>query len=305
MDVTIALMVTGRVKIAPGLLDQLAGLAVPDGSAAEILVVGLHDAGAWRGAYKLSMRFVPTSDMSLTAMQRLVVSEARGRLIIWIGEDVVPEPGWLRAYRDAFEQHPDASVFAGKIVPQLAGATPSWFADARPLLQFPLGVRDFGPFRLPLFAEEGVVPFAANYAIRREAALRLLDDHERSVAATEASEADLLSLVTSAIDCGYPGHWLPEAVVHRPIDPAQQTTKAVFDYYRAAGAAAARQFETDRSPRVGNVPRWLLRRTAEGAARYHRDRVSAPPIRWVRSLIDYAADRGAVDHLRRRRRAQR
>lgn len=57
------------------------------------------------------------------------VTEARGRIIAYVDDDVLFDPGWLEAVIDIFEKHPDASCMGGKSIPKFDAGQPDWACE--------------------------------------------------------------------------------------------------------------------------------------------------------------------------------
>jgi glycosyltransferase involved in cell wall biosynthesis len=58
------------------------------------------------------------------------LSRRHWRYIIWIDDDVLVDPNWLRAYENAFRAWPDSVFFGGPITPLFDGTPPAWLIDA-------------------------------------------------------------------------------------------------------------------------------------------------------------------------------
>lgn len=107
----------------------------------------------------------------------LAVSKARGELLVFTDDDVIPSPMWLSELWRASQAYPSEIGFAGPIRPEYPAQTPDW------LLRHPLAEFIFGHFEpraekgeepLPLIC----TPFGANFAVRAAAAktLRFRED---------------------------------------------------------------------------------------------------------------------------------
>src|SRR5215210_8463367 len=87
--------------------------------------------------------------------RNLAAERSSGELICFLTQDAVPEPGWLEAYREAFELGPRVGAAYGPHLP---------FADtspmiARDLTQFFAG---FSPDGSPALQREGDLAFLSN-----------------------------------------------------------------------------------------------------------------------------------------------
>ena len=104
------------------------------------------------------------------------VSDARSRgraataaaLLVFIDDDERINPGFLRAYADFFDAHPDAVVAGGRIIAEYVTGRPAWLSK---YTEMPIAnPMDFGDAVRPFPA--GRVPGGGNMAFRRSAALR-------------------------------------------------------------------------------------------------------------------------------------
>ena len=56
------------------------------------------------------------------------IAAARGDLLVFTDDDVLPDPDWLVAFAEAAEAHPDVGIFAGQIRPCWGADAPGWLA---------------------------------------------------------------------------------------------------------------------------------------------------------------------------------
>lgn len=54
------------------------------------------------------------------------IAAARGDLLVFTDDDVLPDPDWLPAYRAAADSHPDQRVFVGQVRHDWAAPPPHW-----------------------------------------------------------------------------------------------------------------------------------------------------------------------------------
>jgi hypothetical protein len=87
------------------------------------------------------------------------VAEASGRYICWTDDDVEVDPEWLAAYWAAFQRHPQAAVFGGRITLCSSRLRPTGsraLKDEWPLRVL-LAQRDFGTLPCPLDFAGGLI----------------------------------------------------------------------------------------------------------------------------------------------------
>ena len=94
--------------------------------------------------------------------------EAQAPLVAFIDDDERVNPGFLRAYLDFFDAHPEAVVAGGRIIAEYPTGRPDWMSK---YVEMPIAnPMDFGDAVRPFPA--GRVPGGGNMAFRRSAALR-------------------------------------------------------------------------------------------------------------------------------------
>lgn len=187
-------------------------------------------------------------------------ARARGDLLVFTDDDVLPSPGWLAAYARVFADT-GADYAAGRILPLWEAPPPRWVS---PALHGVLAIPDGGPARLHLGKglNDHIMPIGANMAVRRavvdwiggwnpalgklQGTLRTGEDHEFALRMTAA---------------GLTGVYEPEAVVRHRV-PADRLRRAYFRRWFYENGAIVAGIEEDH-PTPGryvlNAPRYLWR----------------------------------------------
>jgi glycosyltransferase involved in cell wall biosynthesis len=98
------------------------------------------------------------------AARNRAVDEARGKVIVFIDDDVDAPPGWLGALLDGIRRAPDHDVFGGPIRARLEGGGPRACGREGP----PITTLDLGPDDC-----DASLVWSANMAVRRRAFERL------------------------------------------------------------------------------------------------------------------------------------
>lgn len=102
----------------------------------------------------------------------LAARKLEGDLVVLTDDDILPEPGWLRALEAAADAHPETSIFGGAIQPVPIDELGPWY-DASEDYALDL----FGRTRDVSGPVNGAdVIFGPNMMMRREAALAALTD---------------------------------------------------------------------------------------------------------------------------------
>ena len=109
----------------------------------------------------LNLRLVTEDGPGVSYARNRGIAETSAPLLVFIDDDERINPGFLRAYADFFDAHPDAVVAGGRIIAEYVTGRPA-MPIANPM--------DFGDAVRPFPA--GRVPGGGNMAFRRSAALR-------------------------------------------------------------------------------------------------------------------------------------
>jgi len=92
------------------------------------------------------------------------IRTARAPLVAFTDDDVRAEPGWLAAVARAFDEHPDADVIGGRVLPLWPTTPPSWLTRDH---WMPLALVDYGDAPLAIDANRPVCLVTANCSFRR------------------------------------------------------------------------------------------------------------------------------------------
>ena len=107
------------------------------------------------------VRYVREPHVGLHHARHAGAQEAQGEILVYVDDDVIAPPGWLRAMVRPFED-PDVGVVGGKVLPRWEAAPPEW------LVGFPesyLSLLNLGDEELQLSWPD--VVYGCNMAIRR------------------------------------------------------------------------------------------------------------------------------------------
>lgn len=199
-------------------------LVVDNGSADDTgtLIRGRAD------GFSVPLRVVEEPRLGLSFARNRAAREARGRVLLFIDDDVTCQAGWLAAHASAFED-PQLVGSGGRIVPVLPPEAPQWWKEILPSqIGGPTSRYDFGPTSAEIVTGGPIpAPFGANMGVLREWVLALdgfrtdLGWGRRMIPAEEseffqrvrAREGRLL--------------YLPDATLEHRIAPDRLT----FDYY--------------------------------------------------------------------------
>jgi O-antigen biosynthesis protein len=116
--VTVAVCTRDRTAQLAGCLDSLGRLDYP---ALDVLVVdnAPSDPATARlvGERYPQVRYVCEPRPGLNWARNRAIAEARGEIIAYTDDDVVVDPGWVRALAQVFARHPEVMAVTGLVVP--------------------------------------------------------------------------------------------------------------------------------------------------------------------------------------------
>ena len=116
----------------------------------------------------LNLRLVTEDGPGVSYARNRGIAETSAPLLVFLDDDERINPGFLRAYADFFDAHPDAVVAGGRIIAEYVTGRPAWLSK---YTEMPIAnPMDFGDAVRPFPA--GRVPGGGNMAFRRSAALR-------------------------------------------------------------------------------------------------------------------------------------
>lgn len=163
---------------------------------------------------------------------------ARGELILFTDDDVVPHAGWLDAYAQALHDHPEACIFGGPV--RAIGAVPGWITRSRNLQtillsahELPAGTAAYPP---------GQYPIGPNMAVRRDIA----QQHDAAwptwlgpgTRLPVGDELGFLSQISAA--AARDRRYLADAIVEHRCQPAHLHTLGAMRRAHLGGLAAGR-----------------------------------------------------------------
>lgn len=247
----------------PLTLEALAGVLRPD-EGVEFLVVDNastdHTAEILREArLPLAQFFEPRPGKSFALNHAL--RHAKGRLLVFADDDVLPETEWLEAYVKAARQHPEVGLFAGQVRHYWQKKPPKW------LEQLAAEGWSYGGTAVDLQAGPAKAHIfkGANFMTRREALDRVRFHEEDGVNFSEQSSSsggEDTRLVNELVERGEKAWYVPEARVRHIVRAHQVGVRPVLQRYFRIGRAietnGAHRFSKN-LPTLFGYPRYLIK----------------------------------------------
>jgi glycosyltransferase involved in cell wall biosynthesis len=120
-------------------------------------------------AERAGAKVVRTPARGPNAARNAGLHEAEADFVLFVDDDIDAPPGWLAAYLDGADRHPDADAFGGPIRARFEGRAPrSCGREPAPITTLDLGSED----------REAEFVWSANMAVRRRAFERVGDFDE-------------------------------------------------------------------------------------------------------------------------------
>lgn len=186
---------------------------------------------------------------------------ARGELLVFTDDDVVPDPRWLAELIGATRRWPDHNIFCGRISPLYPAETPEWLRSAVDIVRFEPAVNE-GPLSPDL------LPYSPNMAFRNCILANVKFSEHIGPQGTDyamGSETELLRRLRAA---GAEIVYVPSARVEHVIQEHQLTIKSLRGRSFRAGRGLTRLEPDFQSARLFGAPRWLWRALAAAWLRY-------------------------------------
>ncbi|ROT93306.1 glycosyltransferase [Altererythrobacter sp. FM1] len=170
------------------------------------------------------------------------IAAARGDLLIFMDDDVLPVPRWAQAYVEAAESSPHVGVFAGAVRPHWSAPPPEWLetlAQAGRACGCTDPCRHAGPVD-PVDVKGG------NFAVRRSA----LGDVRFDTGATNFGADNLgaggaptggedSQFVRALAERGQAVHFVPQAIVAHIVGAEEMTLRHQLSRFVRIGRGAA------------------------------------------------------------------
>lgn len=181
----------------------------------------------------LPLRTEREPHLGIAHARNRAVGTARGRWILWLDDDVLVDPGWLRAYGRAVRRWPEAAFFGGPIEPRFEGEPPPWLSANLSRLAGVYAMRDLGP--APIELDRFHVPWGPNMAVRADVERQVPYDPQLGLAGRDRIGGVETDHLRQIVDLGHRGWWVPEARVQHVIGANRLTVSHVRRYFEGLG----------------------------------------------------------------------
>lgn len=176
------------------------------------------------------IRYFFAPDPGLHVGRHLGASEAQGDILVFVDDDIIATPGWLKAIKNAFND-PEVGLVGGKILPKWEGDIPDWINLFKSQTEYGwtigyLSLLDFGD---EIKEIPSVFVYGCNFIIRKSALFECGGFHPDSMPRELIRyRGDGETALSIAIEKkGYKSIYEPKATVYHRIPPERLT----IDYF--------------------------------------------------------------------------
>ncbi|HSE28386.1 MAG TPA: glycosyltransferase [Gemmatimonadales bacterium] len=278
MDLSVLLATHDRAASLERVLEGLHRQQLPQGLAWEVIVVESACTDTTPEVLRRWQDRLPLVALAEAAPGKYVamnrgLERARGELLVFTDDDIVPADDWLAALSAAAGRWPDHDIFGGVVIPRYPPGTPAWMTEP-PYAGVAFAHFDPGGVEGP----SPQTPFGPNMAIRRSrvADLRYREDlGPKGRSYPIGGETELLRRLVAA---GARAVHVPTARVEHVIRPDQVTEEFLrtraYNYGRGQARLAR---PAPGSPRLFGAPRYLWRELAGAHLRRARTVLAGDP----------------------------
>ena len=297
-SISVVICTWNRADLLRRTLEQMTHLSIPSDLSWELIVVNNNcsdDTDAvlesFQNRLPLVRLFEEKAGKSYAA--NLAVEVAKGDYIVWTDDDVLVDPDWLRAYADAFNKWPAASIFAGAIDPWFEGTPPRWLSEVFDQVANAYAALDHGPIGFALDRE--TYPYGANMALKRASHLREPYDTRLGPRPNSGIRGEEMMLVRRLLANGDTGRWVPEARVRHFIPTKRQTLPYLQEYFFGSGEVLGMVGEKEADQRlVFGRPLWLWKEAVVSELGYRFGRIFRQPREWIGAFKTANVARGRL-----------
>ncbi len=113
--------------------------------------------------HRLPLKVIHVADKGKSRSLNQAILDAKGDLIIFADDDIVPDSNWLNAFYDAAKSMPEINIFGGRILVN-DDIIPEWISRSFNLKTILLSEQDFGETEIVFGVNE--YPVGPNIAVR-------------------------------------------------------------------------------------------------------------------------------------------
>lgn len=262
--VSIIVCTYNRCESLRDTLKTLAAQSVPAGNALEIIVVDNNSTDETKQTVesmakscRWPLRYVFEANQGLSFARNRGIAEARGSMIAFTDDDVLPTASWVQRLVDAFEDY-QADAVGGRVLPRWLSNPPPWvtYPSIRGQVLASLAMLDHGDDVIVMDASRSYFLAGANMAFRK-AALEEVGGFRTDLGRVgkKLISGDDTEMIQRLFDAGKRVVYAPEAVVHHKVQPERMR----LGYFRRWRFHGSRSFRLMSTQGRGDLPAWLIK----------------------------------------------
>lgn len=212
----------------------------------------------------MPIRYVFEPKQGLSRARNCGIAEARGEILAFTDDDVIPEPRWIAALVEASARY-GADCVGGKVLPAWLAAPPEWLVSERlrKHLRGLLVWLDHGPEPIVAQKPDPVFLFGANMAFRKAVFEEVGPFRtELGRSGSKLLSGDESELLIRLFDAGKRIVYTPHAVVAHKIEPERMRLGYARRWQFYAGRSRVVMARDD----LRRLPNWLIRECLQQAA---------------------------------------
>jgi glycosyltransferase involved in cell wall biosynthesis len=256
IDVSVIIPTYNRCQSLATALDSVAAVDF-DRDAFEVVVVDNNStddtpqvAERFRQA-GLQLVYVKEERLSFTVARHTGADTASGRVLSYIDDDCVVDPGWLRAVHETFAEDPKVGVVGGPILPRFEVEPPEWITRYHPMSGW-LSLLDLGESK-----HQTKHAYGPNFSVRKDVLQEVGGFPADTIGVESEGRPGVvekiyvgsgdIGLCAKVDRAGYAIMYAPAALVHHVIPPIRLTKKWWHSRLAGEGSyhALTHQYEHD------------------------------------------------------------
>jgi len=207
------------------------------------------------------IRYLFESTQGLSYARNRAIHEARGELLAFTDDDVIPESHWVETLYETFK-HYHADCVGGKILPLWTETPPVWLSNPsiRKIFWGVLALLDRGSVVQEAKSGDGDFLYGANMAFQKAVFLEVGEFRTNlgNSGSTPMCGEDT-DMVSRLLKAGQRVIYAPDAVVHHRVDPDRVRLSYARKRRFLGGCSQSRGIGNE----TCGVPRWVIRECFE------------------------------------------
>lgn len=274
--ISIIIATYNRCKDLGVCLDSLFSQAAWDECGVEVMVADNNSSDGTKGLVRgytdrfpdKKIRYLFEGRQGKSFALNSAIKEAEGEIIVFLDDDVILERDWLKNLYQ-FISSTDFDAACGRIIPKFPPDSVKWLEDNVDLLRGPFVCYDYGPDIKPYDGRQMIPVMGANLIVKRY----LFDElggFNTKLGPGAGTFGDDTEISIRWEKNHKRIYYVGTAIVWHPAVRERMTLKYIANWNMAYGKYTVVKDNGKLDPsvvRVAGIPRYLIRRILEGAAR--------------------------------------